>query len=108
MTTAPRPNAQGAPSLVVLRGELDMGTAPVAQQKLDAATVSGSGDVVVEMSEVEFIDSFGLGVLVDATERLRSAGRDLRLRSVPPKVLRLLELTSLERYLRVDLDDPGS
>jgi len=53
------------------------------------------GDVVLQMDQVEFIDSSGLGALVRLMQAARSKGGDLKLSGVPPKIRKTLEMTNL-------------
>lgn len=53
------------------------------------------GDVVLQLEQVEFVDSSGLGAMVRLMQSARSKGGDLKLSGVPPKILKTLELTKL-------------
>jgi anti-sigma B factor antagonist len=53
------------------------------------------GDVVLQLDQVEFVDSSGLGALVRLTQAARSKGGDLKLSGLPPKISKVLQLTNL-------------
>jgi anti-sigma B factor antagonist len=53
------------------------------------------GDVVLQLDQVEFIDSSGLGALVRLMQAVRATGGDLKLSGVPPNIRKVLEMTSL-------------
>lgn len=53
------------------------------------------GDVVLQLDEVEFVDSSGLGAIVRLMQAARSKGGDLKLSGVPPRIRKTLEMTSL-------------
>jgi anti-sigma B factor antagonist len=53
------------------------------------------GDVVLQLDQVDFIDSSGLGALVRLTQAARAKGGDLKLSGVPPKILKTLAMTNL-------------
>ncbi|MGO8985298.1 MAG: anti-sigma factor antagonist [Terriglobales bacterium] len=53
------------------------------------------GDVVLQMDQVEFVDSSGLGALVRLTQSARAKGGDLKLCGVPSKVHKTLQMTNL-------------
>ena len=55
----------------------------------------GRTRLVVDLSQVRFIDSFGLGALVSALRVVRAAGGDLKLAAVPSSVGAVLRLTRL-------------
>jgi anti-sigma B factor antagonist len=53
------------------------------------------GDVVLQFDEVEFVDSSGLGALVRLVQAARAKGGDLKLSGLPPRIRKVLEMTSL-------------
>lgn len=78
-------------------GEIDAHTAPTLAAAIDAA----GPDVDLDLSAVEFVDSSGLRVLIDAHQRLADAGGGLRLTGVSEPVRRLLEISGVSEYLGV-------
>ncbi len=62
---------------VTVRGELDLSTAERLEDALRAAEDRGGERLVLDYSGLEFIDSTGLQVLLDADHRAASAGRRL-------------------------------
>ncbi|MFI6479937.1 STAS domain-containing protein [Nonomuraea sp. NPDC050663] len=81
---------------------LDAGTVAGVRPRLHHAVDSGDGDLVVDLSELEMIDATGLGVLVGTHRRALGAHRHLVLRNVPPRIMRVLAVTRLNRVLRVE------
>lgn len=79
-------------------GEIDAHTAPSLAQAIDAA----GPDVELDLSGVEFVDSSGLRVLIDAHQRLADAGGGLRLVSLSEPVRRLLEISGVSEYLGIE------
>ncbi len=61
--------------------ELDLATAPQLREILVDLASLGTLHVTVDLGELAFVDSSGLGVLVTGLKRLRAAGGDLALRS---------------------------
>jgi anti-sigma B factor antagonist len=53
------------------------------------------GDVVLQLDQVDFVDSSGLGALVRLTQAARAKGGDLKLSGVPAKILKTLAMTNL-------------
>ena len=84
-------------TLVVLAsGELDHSQAKVFEVELREALTGEASVVLLDLSEVEFIDSTGLRALAIATEEARSEGDKLRVRRLlSPAVERSLALTGL-------------
>ena len=81
--------------VVVVRGELDFGTAPRLRDVLVRRAMDGGQHVVVDLSAVEFLDSTGLGVLVGALKRYRTFGGDLYLVVTTERIRAVFELTGL-------------
>jgi anti-sigma B factor antagonist len=90
--------------VLVARGQLDVATAPQFRQALVEAQYGGESRVVVDLDEVEFIDSMGLGVLVGGVKRARSHRGRFVVVCSHPRVLRLLEVTGLDAVLDVVAD----
>jgi anti-anti-sigma factor len=93
-TLAMRVFQNGGEHVIWLCGELDLANAATAEAELEAAMTTASS-VVVDMRELEFIDSTGIALLVSAMTR--NSGPAL-LRFVPsefPGVTRVLEVTGI-------------
>lgn len=84
----------GAP-VVTVAGEIDVATAPTLRDRLQARVVGGDATIVVDLLEVNFLDSTALGVLVGALKRCREAGGELRLVIAEPRILKVFEITGL-------------
>jgi len=96
-------------SVLDVAGELDVLAAPELRQHVMSAVSKGQHHLVLDLSGVDFIDSFGLGVLIGSLKRVRLLGGDLRLVVTEPRVRRVLELCDLDRVftLHYDLADVG-
>ena len=84
----------GAPGVAV-RGQVDMASAAELQAALDAAIADGAGVFVVDLTEVSFLDSSGINVLLRTRALLGRAERELVLICPPGSVLRVLEIVHL-------------
>ena len=84
-------------AVVRTAGELDASTAPQLRDCFEELFRSDCRQVVVNMGELAFIDSTGLGVMVAALKRFRSAGGSLSVTEPRPQIRKVLELTSLDR-----------
>lgn len=87
-------------AVVAVRGEIDLVTAPVLWESL-VEFVAEPNRVMLDLSQTEFIDSTGLGVLVRALKRLRHHGGDLVLRAPRPNARKVLSITSLDRVITI-------
>jgi anti-sigma B factor antagonist len=81
--------------VVAVDGEIDLAVAPALRQRLDRLIAEGVDTVVVDLSEATFIDSVGLGVLVNALDRCRQEGGELYLVVTEPRIMKVLEITGL-------------
>jgi anti-sigma B factor antagonist len=86
---------QGAGTVVALSGELDLASSPALEEALERVFGSDHQVVVVDLRNLEFMDSTGLSIVVKAHQTVED--RDLRLYVVngPPQVQRLLSLTGV-------------
>lgn len=90
-----------------LTGEIDFTSTGPLQATLNAMILPGGGTVVVDLGGVDFIDSSGLGALVQANRIANE--RDTRLILVPsPAVRRLLRVTALDTVLETAADLPAA
>ena len=84
-----------------LLGELDMSTADQLRTELSRVTSGGARHVTVDMSDLVFIDSTGLSVLITGLKRLRQGGGDLALRAPNPSTRKVLEITGLTEVFAI-------
>lgn len=92
---------EGGIGAFVVRGELDMNTAPELEQKLAEVPSNSGASILLDLCECEFIDSTGIALIVRTWKRLdREAGGDGKGRFVicshNHQVRRLLKITGVE------------
>ena len=86
---------------IALEGELDYSSALILDDELRRAE-SGRHDVLVlDLSELRFMDSTGLGIIASAYRRMRRTGQRLIVASPTTGVKRILELTGMLQRLEV-------
>jgi anti-sigma B factor antagonist len=83
-------------AVITARGEIHLATAPDFSERLNAVIADGHVAVVVDLTEVGFIDSTGLSVLLNALRRITRAGGTLVLVCTNPTVLRLFAVTKMD------------
>jgi anti-anti-sigma factor len=86
---------------IVLAGELDMAVAPALQAELTQA-LERSSSVILDFRGVEFVDSTGIHALAAADASARAANKRLVIADPSPKVVRVLELTSMDQVLEIE------
>ncbi len=94
-------------TIVTARGDIDVTTAPRLRAALTQAQTGVRDDVadrrvVVDMSQVTFLNASGLGVLAGAAVRARRAGGEILLRDPTPMTVRILEITGLLQIFRLE------
>lgn len=87
--------------MLLVAGELDLASAPALEDEFDKVLGAGAKSVVVDLRELEFIDSTGLSVLVKAHQRAQDSGQGFGLVKGGSQVQRLLALTGLSDRLTV-------
>ena len=85
-----------------LNGDLDIVNAEDVKRDLTEVLEAGPKSLVLDLGEVRFVDSSGLGTLVAIHRYADTAGSTFTLRRVPPQVQRLFEITRLHDLLRVE------
>lgn len=92
----------GDERLVTARGEIDASTARGLAAALDdVLDTAPAVTLTVDLGDVSFLDSTGLGVLVKAKKRAEAGGGDIVLANVPDRIVRILEITSLTQVFRL-------
>lgn len=93
----------GGPVLIaVLRGDVDMASIPtVSAHVLDALTKDTAG-LVIDLSEVRYIDSAGVHMLFDLARRLEAGRQGMAITiGVSSPIRRLLEITNLDQVVAI-------
>jgi anti-sigma B factor antagonist len=81
-------------AVLTVRGEVDVYSAPALQDGLSTLLDSDAKGLVVDLTEVGFLDSTGLGVLVAA--RTAAAARPLPIACKHERILKLFKITGLD------------
>lgn len=88
-------------TILHVHGEIDMATCPQLRQEIVSQISAGNLRLVIDLVDVQFIDSTGLGVLIGGLKRARSQGGDLRVSGVHGRLAKVFELTGLGEVLSV-------
>lgn len=87
--------ADGPVTVVTLAGEADRATLHVVRDALADVISDREGDIVVDLAEINFMDTAALRVVLDARETLEGSGRHLMVRSPSRSAGRLLGVFGL-------------
>jgi len=91
-----RSDMQGGTVTLHLAGELDVASAPALRDEVVRLISEGRTALVFDCSELSFVDSTGLGVLIGARARCLAANGGVALTGVKPALQRLLAVTGIE------------
>jgi anti-sigma B factor antagonist len=84
-------------SVVDVAGDVDLHSAPELRDTLSTLVDSDTRRVTLDLSNVTFLDSMALGVILGTKKRLAATGRDLELVVATPEIRRIFEITMLDR-----------
>ena len=88
-------------SIVAVRGEVDLHTAPKVQYAIERGSEGGVEAVVVDMADIAFMDSTALSTLMRAKESLEKKGTSLRLTAPSEAVERIFAVTGYGHYFDI-------
>lgn len=94
-------SADGANKLLVA-GEVDVSNADELRARVDSALEGADGSLTVDLAEVPYIDSTGIGVLVGAAHRASEAGKKLVVARPQKNVDRVLGLLGVADDLNIE------
>ena len=104
MTTSTR--QLGAIMIVDISGRIELGEESAALRDLVCDLLSkGEKEILLNLGDVHYIDSSGLGSLVDAFTRVRKQGGELKLLKLTNKVSDLMQITKLYTVFDVMNDE---
>jgi anti-anti-sigma factor len=88
----------GETTHIQVHGELDCSTVPTLEGRMDTVLQDGHGPVVLDLSDLRFMDTSGLRLALRLEARAQLHGVDLSLLDGPTSVERVFELTGMRRY----------
>ncbi len=91
---------EGDERVIALTGELDAATVPVLQSALDA-NQAHDGVLVLDLEGLDFVDSSGLGAIVECHRTRTEGGGTLALRSLSDRVATVLRYAGLDGHLTI-------
>src|ERR1700712_1531022 len=87
--------------VVSVRGEVDVDSAPTLRKCLQESMDDQHHDLIVDLSDIAFIDSTGLGVLVAGQNRAGELGGKLSVVCAQERVLKLFRITGLDEVFGI-------
>ncbi len=90
-----------AEALVAVTGEVDVSNAAQLRAALEEVADAGASRTTVDLAQVSYIDSTGIGVLVGATNRAAEAGRSLVVANPQRNVARVFSMLGVDKELGI-------
>lgn len=87
--------------VVKVAGEIDVCTAPEFKSIINKAVFSGADNLIIDLTDVSYMDSSGFGTLLGATKRLRPRGGMVNLVGCSEAIERMLKITRLDTIFGV-------
>ena len=93
--------AQGDCSIVQLAGEIDVYTSPKVKDAIGDLIDRGVYNLVIDLENVRYIDSTGLGVLIGGLKRVREHGGSVNLVCTNPQIKKIFDITGLVKIFGI-------
>lgn len=87
--------------IYILEGRIDSEGAVDLDMALQAATAEGKCKMILDMSQVRYINSAGLRTLADILTQNKQNGGDLRLVNLNPKVQRIFQIIGFDKFFAI-------
>ncbi len=101
-------SAEQGLSVLALAGYLDAHTAPEFEKAVQNEFEAGRVKLVVECSRLTYISSAGLGVFMSFIEEIRSAGGDIKICALDPKVFQVFDILGFSALFDILPDLPAA
>jgi anti-sigma B factor antagonist len=92
---------EGDKTVIAVGGEIDVYTAPKLREQIVQLVEEHRYHLVVDMEDVEFLDSTGLGVLVGGLKRVRAHDGSLHLVCTQERILKIFRITGLTKVFPI-------
>ncbi|PWE09818.1 anti-sigma factor antagonist [Streptomyces sp. BSE7F] len=86
-------------AVIVVTGDVDLHTAPVLRAEALTAMTQGARHLVLDVAEVDFVDSTGLTALIVLLHATEKAGGSVRVARVPERLERMVTMTGIAELL---------
>lgn len=93
--------SRGGATILSPQGDVDMSRSPAFREHVRIAQQSKPGRLVIDMADVEYMDSSGLATLVEAMRNAMGLGVEMVLCGLNPKVLAIFEIARLHQFFRI-------
>ena len=88
--------------VIAIKGEIDVYSAPGFKESLTESINDVDHDIILDCSELSYIDSMGLGILVGALKRVKEKGKNIIIRNPKSTVRKLFKITGLDKAFIIE------
>lgn len=92
---------EGRRTVVEVGGEIDVYTAPKLRERIAELVADGHHHLVIDMENVDFLDSTGLGVLVGGLKKVRAHDGSMQLICTQERLLKIFRITGLSKVFAI-------
>ena len=90
---------------VNLYGEVDIYNADSLKNELQALIAEKSADIILDCTNLKYIDSTGLGVLVNALKRVKEQNKSINIINLKPYIAKIFTLTGLDKIFVIEVSE---
>ncbi len=94
-------------TIVTLAGEVDLRTSPQLRNTLHELLENRPPRIIIDLSDVSYVDSSGVGTIVELKRRAMRSGSDVILVGLQTRVRSVFEITRLDKFFTIakDIDE---
>ncbi len=94
--------------VVRLKGELDQHSAVKLRVNLDKKIMDGANNLIFDLSELDFMDSSGIGIIIGRYKNVSALGGSASVAGAKPYVERILRMAAIDRIIPIHSDVEGA
>lgn len=83
--------------IMQLKGDIDIYSSPQFKEAINAAFKEKNADFSLDCSELNYMDSTGLGVLIGALKKMKEHEKNIYIKNLKPNVKKLFNITGLDK-----------
>ncbi len=87
--------------IVTIKGEVDIYSVDTFRGSIEETFDQGARDIILDCSELTYIDSIGMGVLIEMRNKSQELGKKIAMKNPRPNIKKLLSLTGVDRIIEI-------
>lgn len=94
--------------MLTITGDIDFGSSPELRFAILTALVTKPARLIIDLSQVSYMDSSGIATFIEALQRQRQAGKKLILSGLQPKVISIFQIAKLDNLFTIAVDNAAA